>query len=151
MAMGQTPNRVAHSEHPNSTTKIASKMGGEFTYNPMVLTHSQIGIDPQPNQKEHNPTPKNTVFRLSLCGSVAPDAEPRESAKKNQLNANACVCLCVIKCLVSFRIPVFNGGRVCGCSPSFKRICFCIPTWPPPIHQTGHTWIWGQAELGTLW
>ena len=33
------------SEHPNPTTKIGSKMGGEFTYPklvPLVLTHNQI-------------------------------------------------------------------------------------------------------------
>ena len=33
------------SEHPNPTTKIGSKMGGEFTYPkmaPLVLTHSHI-------------------------------------------------------------------------------------------------------------
>ena len=30
---------VALSEHPNPTTKIGSKMGGEFTLVPLVLTH----------------------------------------------------------------------------------------------------------------
>ena len=34
MGMGQNPNRLAPSEHPNPTTKIGSKMG--------------IGFDPQP-------------------------------------------------------------------------------------------------------
>ena len=29
--MGQNPNRIP-SEHPNPTTKIGTKMGGEFTY-----------------------------------------------------------------------------------------------------------------------
>ena len=32
MATGQNPNRLVSSEHPNPTTKIGSKMGGEFTY-----------------------------------------------------------------------------------------------------------------------
>ena len=42
MAMGQNPNRLPPSEHPNPTAKIGSKMGGEFTYPkmvPLVLTH----------------------------------------------------------------------------------------------------------------
>ena len=34
MAMGQNPNRLAPSEPPNPTTKIGSKMGGEFAYQP---------------------------------------------------------------------------------------------------------------------
>ena len=33
VAVGQNPNRTP-SEHPNPTTKIGSKMGGEFTYPP---------------------------------------------------------------------------------------------------------------------
>ena len=33
MAMGQDPNRTP-SEHPNPTTQIGSKMGGEFAYQP---------------------------------------------------------------------------------------------------------------------
>ena len=41
LAMGQNPNR-APSEHPNPTTEIGSKMGGELTYpkkwTPLVLT-----------------------------------------------------------------------------------------------------------------
>ena len=44
MAMDQKPN-CTPSEHPNPTTKIGSKIGGEFTYPkmvPLVLTHSQI-------------------------------------------------------------------------------------------------------------
>ena len=35
------------SEHPNPTTKIGSKMGGEFPYPkmvPLVLTHSHVGM-----------------------------------------------------------------------------------------------------------
>ena len=46
MAMGQNPNRLAPSEHPNPTTKIGPKMG-EFTYPkmvPLVLTHRYIYI-----------------------------------------------------------------------------------------------------------
>ena len=43
MAMGQNPNRLAPSEHLNPTTKIGSRMGGEFTNPqkriPLVLTH----------------------------------------------------------------------------------------------------------------
>ena len=30
------------SEHPNTTTKIGSKMGGEFNSAPLVLTHSHV-------------------------------------------------------------------------------------------------------------
>ena len=50
MGMGQNPNRTP-SEHPNPTTKLGSKMGGEFTsqpkWIPLVLTHShQFGPDP---------------------------------------------------------------------------------------------------------
>ena len=33
VAMGQNPNRTP-SEHPNPTTQIGPKMGGEFTYQP---------------------------------------------------------------------------------------------------------------------
>ena len=47
MAVGQNPNRLAPSEHPNPTTKIGSKMGGEFTYPkmvPLVLTHSHMAV-----------------------------------------------------------------------------------------------------------
>ena len=40
VAMGQNPNRT--SEPPNPTTKIGSKMGGEFTYPKMG---SQNGFD----------------------------------------------------------------------------------------------------------
>ena len=43
-AMGQNPNRTP-SEHFNPTTRIGSKMGGEFTYPkmvPLVLTHGQV-------------------------------------------------------------------------------------------------------------
>ena len=43
--MGQKPNRLAPSEHPNPATKMKPNMGGEFTYPkmvPLVLTHSQI-------------------------------------------------------------------------------------------------------------
>ena len=46
LAMGQNPNRTP-SEHPNPTTKIGCKMGGEFTYPkmvPLVLTHSQMFV-----------------------------------------------------------------------------------------------------------
>ena len=32
LAMGQNPNRLAPSEHPNPTTKLGSKLGGEYTY-----------------------------------------------------------------------------------------------------------------------
>ena len=42
MAMDQNPNRTP-SEHPNPTTKIGSKMGGEFTY-PKRCTTNQNGI-----------------------------------------------------------------------------------------------------------
>ena len=48
MAMGQNPNLLAHSEHPNPSTKIPTKMGGAFTYPkmvPLVLTHSQMGVN----------------------------------------------------------------------------------------------------------
>ena len=37
--------KIALSEHPNPTSKIGSKMGGEFTYPkmvPLVLTHSHM-------------------------------------------------------------------------------------------------------------
>ena len=46
MAMGQK-NRTP-SEHPNPTTKIGSKMGGEFTYPKMEW--DPLGFDPRPNQ-----------------------------------------------------------------------------------------------------
>ena len=42
---GPKPKARTVREHPNPTTKIGSKMGGEFTYPkmvPLVLTHSQI-------------------------------------------------------------------------------------------------------------
>ena len=39
------------SEHPNPTTKIGSKMGGEFTYQPKW---DPIGFDPQPNGYPHS-------------------------------------------------------------------------------------------------
>ena len=48
MAMGQNPNRTP-SEHPNPTTKIGSKMGGEFT-NPNQNGISQNGFDPATTQ-----------------------------------------------------------------------------------------------------
>ena len=47
MAMGQNPNRLAPSERPHPTTKIGSKMGGEFTYPkmvPLVLAHSHMAL-----------------------------------------------------------------------------------------------------------
>ena len=47
MAMGQNPNRTP-SEHPNPTTKIGSKLGGEFTY-PQMGSHS--GFEPWPHGK----------------------------------------------------------------------------------------------------
>ena len=37
-AMGQNPNRTP-SEHPNPTTQISTKMGGEFTYQPKMGSH----------------------------------------------------------------------------------------------------------------
>ena len=33
-AMGQNPNRLAPSEHPNPTTKIGSIMGGTIDFDP---------------------------------------------------------------------------------------------------------------------
>ena len=61
MAMGQKPNRTP-SEHPNPTTKIGSKMGGEFTYPrmvPLVLTHSHIL-----NQRAHRIRQASTTTAL---------------------------------------------------------------------------------------
>ena len=49
--MGQNPNGIP-SKHPNPTTKIGSKMGGEFTYQPKwdpktVLNHGHISHELQ--------------------------------------------------------------------------------------------------------
>ena len=56
LAMGQNPNR-SPSEHPNPTTKIGSKLGGEFTY--------QAKWDPKTVL-----TPR-TTFRRHLLGAGA--------------------------------------------------------------------------------
>ena len=80
MAMGQNPNRTP-SEHPNPTTKIGSKMGGEFTYQPRW---DPIGFDPQPSwfwglskNKTRNPLPFRR--RQMLTSDIHPNSDIRNS------------------------------------------------------------------------
>ena len=78
VGMGQTPNRTP-SEHPNPTTQIGSKMGGEFTYPPKW--------DPQ------------TVFTTTMCAAApcspfrmrSARLEPQVDATCRGLRAELCL------------------------------------------------------------
>ena len=98
--MGQNPGYPA-SEHPNPSTKIGPKLGGEFTYPtkkdiwlctpgehqsrwymgvPLVLTHSHC-TPPQPLRTDP-----------SCCSCSAVSAAPRELASL-ELSADSMMCL----------------------------------------------------------
>ena len=84
MAMGQSPNGLAPSEHPNPTTKIGSKMGGAPT-----PKWYPIGLD------NHKPTcwvtshqsrcPKKTP-RTGGPGYTAMDQKPVPSEQRKGLS-----------------------------------------------------------------
>ena len=78
MAMGQNPNR-APGEHPNPTTKIGSKMGGEFTYQPKwdpktVLTTTAIWA-------AHKATYKSSGARQRVASFASAKPGVRETPK----------------------------------------------------------------------
>ena len=79
-AMGQHPN-LTPSEHPNPTTKIGSKMGGEFTYQPKwdpktVLTTGKSRCSEKPNQCFR----RNPILPATGSGAAHPLEAPSSAA-----------------------------------------------------------------------
>ena len=73
-------------EHPNPTTKIGPKMGGEFTYQPKW---DPIGSDPQPEFWRHWGSLKSfemPVLQDASFDPVRPSVEPLRIAEFEQQN-----------------------------------------------------------------
>ena len=101
----------APSEHPNPTTKIGSKMGGEFTYPKMG---SQNGFEPWP-----------CLFGplASLCW--------RAWLFPWLVGWQANTVLCLF-----FRVPVFSFISMLGCPRFEPQIPACFAQEPHPETQT---------------
>ena len=68
------------SEHPNPTTKIGSKMGGEFTY----PKWDPIGFDPQPDRlpQANDPGEKVIYGQYQRESNIFHPADARDVARK---------------------------------------------------------------------